>query len=44
MDIRDEPAFRTDILRRAKVALAEHPVVYPRMNPMMGLEAGRGEG
>ncbi len=44
MDIRDEPAFRTDILRRAKVALAEHPVVYPRMNPMMGLEGGMGEG
>ncbi len=38
MDIRDEPAFRTDILRRAKGALADHPVVYPRIKPMMGGE------
>jgi small-conductance mechanosensitive channel len=37
MDIRDEPAFRTDILRRAKTALAEYPVVYPRVKPLMGL-------
>lgn len=44
MDIRDEPAFRTDILRRAKEALAEQPVVYPRMSPMMELGGGSGEG
>ncbi|MEO1069336.1 MAG: mechanosensitive ion channel family protein [Cyanobacteria bacterium J06638_6] len=38
MDIRDEPAFRTDILRRAKAALAEQKLVYPRVKPMMELE------
>ena len=38
MDIRDEPAFRTDILQRAKVVLAEQGLVYPRVKPMMGME------
>jgi small-conductance mechanosensitive channel len=38
MDIRDEPAFRTDILRRAKAALAAQERVYPRVKPMMGPE------
>ncbi|MBE9138712.1 mechanosensitive ion channel family protein [Nodosilinea sp. LEGE 07088] len=38
MDIRDEPAFRTDILRRAKAAMAEQAIVYPRVKPMMGLD------
>lgn len=37
MDIRDEPAFRTDILRRAKAILADQGVVYPRGKPMMGV-------
>ncbi|MGB5972076.1 MAG: mechanosensitive ion channel family protein, partial [Nodosilinea sp.] len=35
MDIRDEPAFRSDVLRRAKAALADHPVVYPTFNSLM---------
>jgi small-conductance mechanosensitive channel len=38
MDIRDEPAFRTDILRRAKAALAAQERVYPRVKPMLGPE------
>jgi small-conductance mechanosensitive channel len=38
MDIRDEPAFRTDILRRAKVALADQGLVYPRIKPTVGVE------
>lgn len=44
MDIRDEPAFRTDILRRAKVALADHGVVYPQLKPMMGMDGVMGSG
>ncbi|NMF85594.1 mechanosensitive ion channel family protein [Nodosilinea sp. P-1105] len=31
MDIRNEPAFRSDILRRAKAALAEMGVTYPKV-------------
>jgi small-conductance mechanosensitive channel len=40
MDIRDEPAFRSDILRRAKAALADHPVVYPKIKPLISSRDG----
>lgn len=44
MDIRDEPAFRSDILRRAKAALANYPVVYPRIKPLMSRQGGEATG
>lgn len=38
LDIRNEPAFRTDILRRAKAAFAELALPYPKLPPFSDLE------
>jgi small-conductance mechanosensitive channel len=41
MDARDEPAYRTDIIRRAKQAFAQYHLPYPRFVP--GDRRGEGD-
>lgn len=38
LDIRNEPAFRTDILRRAKAAFAQRSLPYPKVPPFTDME------
>lgn len=44
MDVRDEPAFRSDVLRRAKATLADYSGVYPKIKPLISSRDGEASG